>query len=131
MGRALIIGVENYAQSHGLDATLPGTTQAATRFRQWLIERKQLAADQILFCAEAGTAGRTHGTNRADLLRAILEVVQGGKDRTDELFVFYSGHGFAYPESPSRKPLDVVVGADFESAALSGGACLKPRDLSR
>jgi hypothetical protein len=129
MGRALIIGVENYAQSHGLDATLPGTTQAATRFRQWLIERKQLAADQILFCAEAGTAGRTHGTNRADLLRAILEVVQGGKDRTDELFVFYSGHGFAYPESPSRKPLDVVVGADFESAALSGGACLKLQEI--
>jgi len=78
MGRALIIGVENYANSHGLDATLPGTTQAATQFRQWLIDRKRLAADQILFCAEAGTAGRTHGTNRADLLRAMLDVVQGG-----------------------------------------------------
>jgi hypothetical protein len=129
MGRALIIGIENYPNSHGLDATLPGTTQAATGFRQWLIDRKKLAADQILFCAEAGTAGRTHGTNRADLLRAILEVVQGGKDRTDELFVFYSGHGFAYPESPSRKPLDVVVGADFESAALSGGACLKLQEI--
>jgi hypothetical protein len=129
MGRALIIGVENYANSQGLDATLPGTTQAAAAFRQWLIDRKQLTPDQILFCAETGTAGRTHGTNRADLLRAILDLVQGGKDRTDELFVFYSGHGFAYPESPSRKPLDVVVGADFETAALSGGACLKLQEI--
>jgi hypothetical protein len=129
MGRALIIGIENYPGSHGLDATLAGTTRAATEFRQWLIDRKQLAEDQIFFCAETGTPGRTHGTNRADLLRAILDLVQGGKDRTDELFVFYSGHGFAYPESPSRKPLDVVVGADFESAALSGGACLKLQEI--
>ena len=69
MGRALIIGVENYAQSHGLDATLPGTTQAATRFRQWLIERKQLAADQIFFCAEAGAR------DEGDLVRAALRVI--------------------------------------------------------
>jgi len=129
MRRALIIAVESYPKSQGIDSSLPGTTAAALDFRTWLVTRKQVPDANIVFCAADGTAGRTHGTNRADVLSAIYTLVQTGKDNTDELYVFYSGHGFAYPTSPSRKPVDVLIGADFEQAALSGGACLKLQEI--
>jgi hypothetical protein len=129
MRRALIVAVETYPRSQGLDGSLPGTTATALAFRDWVITRKRVQPGDILFCAAADAAGRTHGTDRADILRAILTLVQTGKDSTDELYVFYSGHGFAYPISPSRKPVDVLVGADFEQLALSGGACLQLQEI--
>ena len=42
---------------------------------------------------------------------------------TEELFVFFSGHGFAFVNAGTRA--DILISADFQRSDVSGPSCLK------
>jgi hypothetical protein len=128
--RALIIAIESYpaVTGGGLATTLAGTLQAGLDVERWL--RAKWKADGIpdaetavLFCSEPRQPlGR--GATTDDIKQALLDLQQAGARATDELFVFFSGHGFAY-SSPERGRADFLIAADFKNPALSAKCCLK------
>ena len=127
--RALIIAIENYSRvtGGGLAKTLPGTLDAALRFRDWLntkwqAEGKAAADTQLLLCSEPPQPGGG-GASRDDIVEAMLKLKQDGQSATDELYVFFSGHGFVFMEKPDSRA-NVIVCANFKSADLSGNECL-------
>ncbi len=126
--RALIIAIESYPQmSGGIQQTLPGTLQAGENFRDWLLAKWQAegvkdADQQVLFCSSPAIAGGRPAD--ADDIRAALEVLRtDGQNATEELYVFFSGHGFAFADA--RHDLtDYILTADCKSPRLSPGCCL-------
>lgn len=126
--RALVIAIENYSGSDSLARQLPGTNAAAIRFIQWLQQKKNLGNDAIYFCAAADVAGRTAGTTRAEIVAELARLFQAGRNTTGELYVFFSGHGFAYPVRRSGS-VDVLVASDFVRPADSGGACIQVQEV--
>ncbi|MFQ5823533.1 MAG: caspase family protein [bacterium] len=128
--RALIIAIENYPLSQGsLTKTLEGTLNSAISFRQWLLERKKLNPIHIQFCTDQECEGRTSGATRSEIIKAIAKLVQEGKDNTSELYIYFSGHGFLYKDSPRQRAADILVSADFENASISGDKCLKLEEI--
>src|SRR5689334_10313537 len=114
--RGLIIAIEKYPAIQGLGNELPGTTAAGVAFRKWLINVKKVDPQNILFCTEDATAqGRTSGAMIDDLLEAVASLPLKGKDRTEQLYVFFSGHGFLFREDTRKRAADVLIAADFSS----------------
>jgi hypothetical protein len=116
--RAIIIGNENYhmAGSGGLVAKLDGTLSDAQQFQTWLLRMKSVEPAHITFCSDA---------TRAQISVAFRDLVDAGQNSTEELYVFYSGHGFSYSDTPMKqKPADILVGSEFQSLRDSGDACL-------
>jgi Caspase domain len=145
--RGLIIAIQDYSQSQGLfSQTLEGTHDSAGRFYQWLTSEKLIKPECIFLCSDgkvadghpATTANRTgqedavrleRGASRQEIIAALLDLIDLGQDDTNEMFVFFSGHGFGYQQSPWRLGLDVLVGSDFRSFRDGGGACIKLDEL--
>jgi len=124
--RALIIAIQNYPDAVGMATSLPGTLQAGLDFQKWLLAKltaENRAADaQILFCSEPRQPGG-NGATRADVLNSLDQLKLTGRGATEELFVFYSGHGFAFIEKPGSRA-DVVITSDFRNNRISGDCCL-------
>lgn len=121
--RAVILAVENYgAVNRGaLVSKLEGTLDDAQRFRDWLVQKKGLSGTNITLCADP---------TQAQIAVAFRNLVDQGQDDTEELYVFYSGHGFSYSDTPMKqKPADVLVGSEFENLNDSGNACLKLSEI--
>ena len=125
--RALIVAIEDYPRAAGLANSLPGTRAAAEAFRNWLIEKKKLDPRDIFACIE-GVAWRTAGTSRREIIDEIVRLRDAGRDDTEELYFYYSGHGFSYPRS-EWQATDILVAADFVSLAVSGDACMKLQEV--
>jgi len=128
--RALIIAIESYpgAQGGGLTQTLPGTLQAGRNFRDWLAKKwkaeGRAAADtQLLFCSEPVEPGGTGASNQ-DIRKALLALKTSGQGTTEELYVFFGGHGFSFVDKPGSRA-DILIASDFTDPALSGASCLK------
>jgi len=134
--RALIVAVENYAEASGLANVLPGSNDAAKRFCEWLADKKEvfrkghLNYDPGAFfcCAGPEVEFRTHGTTRPEIVRAVQDLEARGKDDTEELYCFFTGHGFCYPRDELVQD-DIFVASDFRAILVSGGACLNLREL--
>ncbi len=127
--RALIIAIEDYpAMEGGLAATLPGTMEAAVNFRRWLLDHRGVAAADIRFCAHPRHADATAGATRPEIVGEIRKLYDEGRERSEALFVYFSGHGFAFSDVDDRR-MDVLVCADFTNASDSGGACIKLDEL--
>ncbi len=127
--RALIIAIEEYpAMQGGLAATLPGTIDAAVSFRRWLTDSRGVAAGDIRFCAQPRHADATTGATRPEIVGEIRKLYDEGRERSEALFVYFSGHGFAFSDVDDRR-MDVLVCADFANAGDSGGACIKLDEL--
>lgn len=134
--RALIVAIEDYPNvaAGGLAKKLDGTLNAGLAFRDWLQEkwkRERIdAADQhLILCSEPAQLGGI-GATSGDIKRALLELQAKGASQTDELYVFLSGHGFTFVSMAGDKT-SVLIGSEFESPALSGGACLSVGYLTR
>jgi caspase domain-containing protein len=129
--RALIIGIEHYPASLELAREITGATAAAERFFAWLTTKKHVLPGNVYVCADGGTFdGATRfSTEREKIVDAIAALVKAGQDQTEELFVFYSGHGYCFQESLEKRAIDVLIASDFESAAASGTRCLKLEEL--
>jgi hypothetical protein len=120
--RAIILAVENYgALQGGLISKLKGTLEDADAFQGWLVQTKKVEAPNITVVKDP---------TAAQISTAFRNLVDQGHDGTEELYVFYSGHGFSYNDNPlAQKPADILVGAEFENLNDSGNACLKLSDI--
>jgi Caspase domain len=128
--RGLILAVEKYPQITGFGQELPGTAGAGAAFRQWLLDVKKADAANILFCTDdAAAEGRTAGTSVDAMIQAISSLVQQGKDRTSELYVFFSGHGILFDEDERKRAADVLLAGDFAAPQDSGRCVLRLDEL--
>jgi hypothetical protein len=128
--RALIIAIENYPKVVGglMAKTLPGTLQAGIRFKDWLLkkwqqENRKAADTQLIFCSEPAQ-NQGSGASSKDILQAGLDLKAKGQSATEELYVFFSGHGFSFVDKPGSRA-DIIITSDFEQPALSPQCCLK------
>jgi len=129
----LIIAIENYPGIVDFAKVLPGTHDSAKKFLAWVKASEKFAnipageePERIIVCADdPAFPGRTHGANAQDIRLALDALWQGGANKTQELFVFISGHGFLFKETDTARPADVLVGGDFTRASVSGAQCLK------
>ena len=131
--RALIIAVENYSKmKEGLGPILPGTHKNALAFRQWLIDDLKVAEPDIFFCTEdAAIAGRTADASRSGVIDELLRLRAAGKDQTEALFVYFSGHGLCYVDADDIPTADVLLTQDYVERARSGDACLKLDEIQK
>jgi hypothetical protein len=125
--RALIIAVENYpdATSGFTAKTLPGTLAAAEAFRTWLEDKwaREQMAGTVYFCSEPRVPGG-RGATELELKKAILDLDRDGRNTTDNLYVYFSGHGFRLA-GETLNLADVIVTSDFIDTDLSAGCCWK------
>ena len=115
--RAIIIAVENYGSvdAGGLVSKLDGTLDDGKAFRDWLLREKIQNPADITFLQDP---------TKAQICGAFRDLVDS-KDGTEEAYIFYSGHGFSYTDSPMRqKPADILVGSEFKNLQDSGDACI-------
>jgi hypothetical protein len=125
--RALIVAIEDYTQvgGGGVAAKLDGTLQAGRDFKKWLEDKwgkAEVAEPQIIFCSEPKEPGG-RGASRKDIIAAMMELAAQGAGQTEELYVYLSGHGFAYSRPPEPEQ-DVIIAADFVDNVESGHCCL-------
>jgi Caspase domain len=114
--RALIIAVQHYPALKGA-SVLDGTLKDARRFTKWLMQFKLLPAANIWICATS-LRGFPKGVNllaatKDKIKKAIEELVTAGRDKTSELFVFYSGHGYLVQINREDAGKSVIVPTDF------------------
>ena len=125
--RALIVAIENY--DHATDGftakKLDGTLDAAKAFRSWLEDkwRGEGVSGSVLFCSEPRLPGQL-GAGNADIVDALIKLEEEGRDATENLFVYFSGHGFR-AIGETIKLADVLVCADFRDLQRSAAACFK------
>ena len=132
--RALIIAIENYPKVDGGDIAknLPGTLKAALNFKAWLLEKwevegRQPRDAQLLFCSKPMQPDG-YGATSKDIRQALLKLKADGQSSTEELYFFFSGHGFSFVEKPGSRA-DIIISADFEKAELSPDSCLNLDEL--
>lgn len=122
---ALIIAMEEYPKMFAnFSSTLPGTSQAAHDFLDWVTTVKSVPTANIVACAGPACPWRTTGTTRREILDAFTDIVTKSRYAADELYVFFSGHGIGFSKDPNDPAIDVLIGSDFVNPAASGGACL-------
>jgi caspase domain-containing protein len=131
--RAFIIAIENYKQmQEGLDSTLPNTHKHALLFRDWLTSTQGLAAADICFCTEdPATPGRTSDATRAAIKQELKRFKDFAKDTTDDMYFYFSGHGFSYVDVDDVPTADVLIAADYVRREDSGDACLKLDEIQK
>jgi hypothetical protein len=126
--RALVIAIQDYpkVEGGGMARSLPGTLQAGLEFKAWLTEKwaaEGAVEPQLIFCSEPAQAGGRAATSE-DIRTALVNLRESGQAATEQLYFFFSGHGFSFREKPGSRA-DILVTSDFRSAALSGHCCLK------
>lgn len=131
--RAFIIAIEHYAQmQEALSLTLPDTHTHAQLFRDWLIKTQGLADGDIFFCTEdPAVAGRTSDATRTAIKQELKRFKDAGKDTTEDVYFYFSGHGFCYVDIDDLPTADVLLAADFVKREDSGDACLKLEEIQK
>ncbi|MEP7153018.1 MAG: caspase family protein, partial [Nitrospira sp.] len=123
--RAFIIAIEDYPNSTALAQQLSSTNAGAENFLDWLINIKNLDRKSILACAGAACKWRTTGTTHDEIVAELQKLSRNWQqDNNDELYFYFSGHGFSYPSDSATMQIDVLVASDFIDADNSGDACL-------
>jgi hypothetical protein len=130
--RALIIAIEDYPQAQALDRLLPGTNAGAEAFRDWLIQKKGVKQEHILACAGAECPWRTTGGSRKEIVDTLLGMAKKWQEENnEELYFYFSGHGFSHETQTERIEIDVLVAAEFIDPENSGDACLQFQEIQK
>ena len=131
--RAFIIAIEHYSQmQEGLSLTLPDTHKHAMEFRDWLVGPQGLAPADVCFCTEDPTVtGRTSDATRAAIKQELKRFKDLAKDTTDDMYFYFSGHGFCYVDVDDVPAADVILAADYVRREDSGDACFKLDEIQK
>src|SRR5438046_2924979 len=134
--RALIIAIEEYPKARGglVVNTLPGTLEAGKNFKTWLekkwnSEGRNAGDTEVRFSSEPIFAGNRKAT-RDGILTSLDELRRKPQNSTDELFFFFSGHGFSFDKTVGERS-DMIIASDFEDAIHSGASCLNLDEIIR
>jgi len=133
--RALIIAIENYPNmTGGIVKSLPGTLAAGQAFRDWLLGkwREENASrkanhetefdTQMIFCSEPAVDGGLPATLQS-IRKCLREMRDIGRNETEELYVFFSGHGFTFSAQLQGKT-DYILTSECERPDLTPECCL-------
>lgn len=123
--RALIIVVEKY-QDESL-STILGAHASGLRFAESIQSRD--ADSVVLLCAGYEVAERTHTNDIRGVLAAIQQLIRQGQNQTDDLFVFFNGHGMQDPATPERPADALLIAADYQGDELAGECCIRLSEL--
>jgi hypothetical protein len=98
--RALVIAIENYpvVQVGGIAKQLPGTLKAGLDFKAWLLAKWNSGGrtdTQLIFCSDP-VQPNGMGATADDIRAALLKLKADGQSATEELYFFFSGHGFSF-----------------------------------
>lgn len=124
--RAIIIALEQYEEGGvaRLDP-IPGVVDAARDFHAWLSNRKGIEPQNVTVCstdANGWPAGTVLGaTTGVGIAQAVTDFATAARDNTEELFVYYGGHGIA--EAGAIEARDLIVGTDYVPGR-AGSACI-------
>jgi hypothetical protein len=129
--RGFIVAIEDYSLSNSLATQLPGTNRDAEAFRDWLLKTKKVDEASILACAGPACAWRTTGATHDEIVQELLKLVKDWKDKTDELYFYFSGHGFSYKNMSAVVQVDVLVASDFVDPENSGDTCLLLQEIQQ
>lgn len=130
--RAFIIAIEDYPDSTTLAQQLPGTNSDAEDFRKWLINVKKVDPNSILACAGAACAWRTTGTTHDEIVAELRKLAHNWQEEdNDELYFYFSGHGFSYEADSATIQIDVFVASDFINTEDSGDTCLQFQEIQK
>jgi hypothetical protein len=129
--RAFIVAIQNYQHMvEGLGPPLQGTHEHAERFRRWLIDEQGVEEGHIRLCADAEVPGRTADATSKAIRDELRQLQKDGKDQTDALFFYFSGHGFSFVDIDDAPVTDVLLGADYVDRE-SGDACLRLSEIQK
>jgi hypothetical protein len=132
--RAFLIAIEHYPQMQaGFAQTLSGTHDAAEQFRNWLKTTHGLEDAHIYFCTEnASLPGRTADADLAGIVAELKRLHKECVDQVEELYFFFSGHGFSYVDVDGSRLADVLLASNFQTVNDSGrDACLKLDEVQK
>ncbi|MCA8993697.1 MAG: caspase family protein [Planctomycetaceae bacterium] len=127
--RALIVAVQEYPDSVRTSKSLPGVTENALKFRQWLVDFQGVQPEDIVCCLSSDNEYRNFGTSRAEISRAIRELMRLGLNDTEKLFVFISGHGVMCLGDCGSEHVDALLCSDFVDLD-SGAECIRIQELT-
>jgi hypothetical protein len=132
--RCLVIAIEDYPSANGLSAKLDGTSSTAFDFIEWMITVQNVTTDRIWLCASSNlTVGGVNrfGTGRKDIRQALVSLTDSARNRTRQLYLFVSGHGFSYQSDFTGDPADILVCSDYVDLATGGDACIGIAELQK
>src|SRR5689334_23128653 len=118
--RGLIIAAQQYPAAQGLSSDLQGVSSAAQSFADWLIHAKNVDPADVWLCADDSLAiagVNKFGNRRADVRKALTSLSTAGINITRQLYVFLSGHGFAFQTTAVSDPADMFVCSDYVDLA--------------
>ncbi|HEY0661254.1 MAG TPA: caspase family protein [Lysobacter sp.] len=123
---ALIVAIEAYPQATGLAQALPGTLKAGQDFRDWLLDKwnregRATGETQLIFCSEPRQSFGV-GATLPELTQAMREIATQADGQAEELYVFFSGHGFAFVDGAERA--DVLLASNYIDPDNGAFACL-------
>jgi hypothetical protein len=128
--RALIIAIENYPRlEEVLAGTLTGTLQNAVAFRKWLIDVKMVDPKDILFCSEPRTGESTAGAAKQEIREAVMTIRDDGATDTEELYFYFSGHGFAQMGLDKRASAISLLPSDYVNPKKTGDLPIKHDEI--
>ena len=131
--RAFIIAIQNYQDiQEGLGPVLEGTHKYALKFRDWVIADQGVDPADVFFCTDsAALPGRTAGASRSAIKSELFRLKEAGKDQTQALYFFFSGHGFSYVDGNGAPVTDVLLAGDYVKREISGDACLRLAEIQQ
>ncbi|MEZ0390494.1 MAG: caspase family protein, partial [Verrucomicrobium sp.] len=131
--RALIIAIGKYPSlADQMAGTLDETLQAPRNFRRWLLEKKKVKPENLLFCSEPGVDGETtYPATREGIKLALLKLIQEGRDNTEELYVAFSGHGYAQLAFADEVIANVLLASDYKDSVVTAESALKLEPIVR
>src|SRR4051794_34327880 len=124
--RALIVAIETYAAIDGMTKNLDGTHQAATRFREWLLNDQNVLPEDIYVCSEdPAFEGRTAGATRDEIVDELGKLAEAGRNKTTELYFLFIGHGLSYKDVNGADLVDLILAANYSTHAKADRASLQ------
>ncbi len=128
--RALIIAIEKYPRlEEVLAGTLTGTLQNAVAFRKWLIDIKKVDPKDIVFCSEPRTEQSTTGAAKQEIREAVMTIRDDGATDTEELYFYFSGHGFAQMGLDKRASAIALLPSDYVNPKKTGDLPIKHDEI--
>src|SRR4051812_11215522 len=129
--RGFIIAVQTYPKIEGLAQMLDGTHAAAERFRRWLLEEQNVAPSDIYICADPGFEGATAGATQDEIVDELIRLAKDGRNKTEELYVLFTGHGLSYKDVGDANLVDVLLMSNYSTHPKAGRASLDLTSIQR
>lgn len=143
--RAIIIAIEKYDQAKGLvSSSLTGIHDAAHTFFDWIRTTKNIPPQNIFICSDAPADDPIHaiagdmtapvtpvlyGSTRAEIRRAMFDLLNAGSRKTENFFLYAAGHGFEFVDGFQQPVTSILITSEYQDMQTGGDACINLDEL--